>query len=490
MKKVLTIAGSDSGAGAGIQADLKTISSLGLYGTTAITAITAQNTLGVQRVDFVSATSVKAQIQSILQDIGADAIKIGMLGHEEIIEVVAETLLDYSSIPVVLDPVMVATSGDELTKSSATNSLIKNLFPLARLVTPNIYEASKITNTIIKSRNDIKEACIKISLLGAKNILLKGGDFKSEEATDLFFESENKTFETFTSVKIQTKNTHGTGCSLSSAIASYLAMGKTLVESVRLAKDYLFSAIKDAQEQKVGQGRGPVSHFWKNNFILAFFLFLSLSNQATEKFSKKSWNSIHSLYEKIYHHPFNQQLAQGSLDKKKFAFYKAQDAYYLHHYSKVLSLLASKMDNPKEMQEVLRFAGSVFSEDLSKTKIDIKDITPGNFAYTNFLLKTAALSTKEEIAAAVFPCFIIYGKLAEDLKKISVEDNPFQSWIDLYSSKKFAKDIEIMGAILDRLYQMANKETQKKMEDAYILSSHLELAFWEDSFTGKKLLDF
>ncbi len=256
MKIALTIAGSDSGGGAGIQADLKTFLALGVYGMSALTSITAQNTLGVQGIYDLPPDFVGLQIDAVMQDLGADAVKVGMLSNVSIIKTVVEKVKQYKIKNLVVDPVMVAKSGDRLLKEEAVEALKKELIPLAKVVTPNLREAEVLTNLRIRDIEDMKEAARVIYKLGVENVLIKGGHLLSEEAVDLLFEGSH--FKEFKTKRINTKNTHGTGCTFSSAIAAELAQGKEVEEAVDIAKQYITLAIQNSLD--IGHGYGPLNH--------------------------------------------------------------------------------------------------------------------------------------------------------------------------------------------------------------------------------------
>lgn len=255
MKKVLTIAGSDSCGGAGIQADLKTMSALGVYGMSVITAVTAQNTVGVQNVQEISLELIEDQIRSIFNDINVDAVKIGMVSNPEIIKLIRSLLIEYEAKKIVLDPVMVSKSGYFLLKENAQSEL-RSLISASYLATPNIPEAEILAGVKIENEDDMKKAAEIIQSLGVPNVLLKGGH-RCNDAVDILL-AENE-FVTIHGDRIETKNTHGTGCTLSSAIASHLAMGYPLNESVKLSKVYITNAIKNSFS--IGEGVGPVGHF-------------------------------------------------------------------------------------------------------------------------------------------------------------------------------------------------------------------------------------
>ena len=259
VRSVLIIAGSDSSAGAGIQADLKTCAALGVYGTTAITALTAQNTLGVSAIHEAPAEFVAAQIDAVVADIRPDAVKTGMLANAGIIEVVAGKIKEHALPLLVVDPVMVAKSGDRLLRADAVRALRELLLPLADVVTPNIPEAGDLLGRPIRTDEEMREAARELQGLGPRNVVVKGGHREGETATDVLFDGRD--FHEFSSPRIDTKSTHGTGCTFASAIAAFLARGETVVEAVGHAKEYLTEALRRAYP--VGHGHGPVNHFWR-----------------------------------------------------------------------------------------------------------------------------------------------------------------------------------------------------------------------------------
>lgn len=257
MKTALTIAGSDSSGGAGIQADLKTMSALGVYGMSAITALTAQNTLGVQGIMEVTPDFLAQQLESIYSDIKPDAVKVGMVSSSPLIEVIAKKLKKYQSDNLVIDPVMVSTSGSKLLQDEAIESLKKHLLPLATLVTPNIPEAEILSGRQIKTAQDMEQAAEKIGRSYGCAVLLKGGHSINDANDFLFSENEARWFY---GQRIDNPNTHGTGCTLSSAIASGLAQGKTLSQAIQAAKEYISGSLSAMLD--IGHGRGPLNHLW------------------------------------------------------------------------------------------------------------------------------------------------------------------------------------------------------------------------------------
>ena len=263
--RVLTIAGSDSGGGAGIQADIKAISAMGCYAASAITAITVQNTLGVQAVHPVPLDILEGQIDAVLSDIGADAVKIGMLHSAEVVNLVADMLEKYRIRNVVLDPVMVSTSGHRLIEEEAVEVVRMRLMPLARVITPNVPEAEILAGCRIVSESDFDEIARSLSDSNRVSVLMKAGHLDGETVVDYFYNAEDGTMTKLPSERIHTKNTHGTGCTLSSAFAAALAKGEDLTCAARSAKAYIEQAIISGADYEIGSGHGPVNHFYSLN---------------------------------------------------------------------------------------------------------------------------------------------------------------------------------------------------------------------------------
>ena len=258
MRTALTIAGSDSGAGAGIQADLKTFAAHGVYGTSAITAVTAQNTLGVTMFNAVSADLVTAQIEAVVSDIGADAAKTGMLANSAIVEAVAAAVNDLDVPLLVVDPVMIAKSGDRLIDDEAVGSLKTELLRRAFLVTPNIPEAEALSGVTIRRDEDRREAARRIASMGVTAVLIKGGHYPSDDILDLLF--EHGEFVEFRHSRVPGRHTHGTGCTFSAAITAQLALGRPLRKAIPLAQRYVANAIREAPD--LGRGHGPMGHLF------------------------------------------------------------------------------------------------------------------------------------------------------------------------------------------------------------------------------------
>ena len=262
---VLTIAGSDSGGGAGIQADIKAISAMGCFASSAITAITAQNTLGVDAVHPVPLDILAAQIDAVLSDIGTDAIKIGMLHSAEVVSLVADKIEQYGITNVVLDPVMVSTSGHKLIEDNAIEIMKNRLIPLARIITPNLPEAEILSGCTITAQQEFPQIATLLSHNNSTSVLLKAGHLNGDTLTDYFYNAEDGSMTLLPSKRVDTRNTHGTGCTLSSALAAALARGESLTEAAISAKRYIEQAIITGAKYDIGHGHGPVNHFFALN---------------------------------------------------------------------------------------------------------------------------------------------------------------------------------------------------------------------------------
>ncbi len=260
--RALTIAGSDSGGGAGIQADLKTFSALGCFGMSAITALTAQNTRVVTGIFPTPPEFIGLQIDAVMEDIGVDAVKIGMLHSPGVIEIVAQKLVEWKCPNIVVDPVMISKSGDKLLQDDAVQALKECLLPLATLITPNLPEVSVLLGRPVEKKEDMAQAAKDLIAFGSANILVKGGHLTDDDSCDLLYQTENKKMTQLFGKRIQTPNSHGTGCTLSSAIAANLAKGIELEIAVKNAKAYLTGALGAGADYQTGKGHGPVHHFY------------------------------------------------------------------------------------------------------------------------------------------------------------------------------------------------------------------------------------
>lgn len=264
--KVLTIAGFDGSGGAGIQADLKTFSALGCYATTALTSLPVQNTQGVRSIYDITTSCIEEQIKAILDDMQMNAVKIGMLHRQDIIETVTKILREYKIENIVLDPVMVAKSGDKLLHPNAIAKMKECLFPITTVLTPNLLEASELLGRAIQSKDQMEKAALDLLEMGPQAVVVKGGHLNGDCDDCFCLKKSHHEIRWFSSPRIQTQNTHGTGCTFSAAIAAFLAKNYSIFEAVQLAKQYLTKAVEAGALLKIGQGNGPVHHFhqmWK-----------------------------------------------------------------------------------------------------------------------------------------------------------------------------------------------------------------------------------
>jgi hydroxymethylpyrimidine/phosphomethylpyrimidine kinase len=261
VRTALTIAGSDSGAGAGIQADLKTFAAHGVYGTTAITAVTAQNTRGVTSFTEIAPELIRQQIEAVMVDLGADAAKTGMLASAGAVETVARAISDFDIPFVVVDPVMIAKSGDGLTDTTAIEAMKGALLQKAFVVTPNIPEAEALAGLAITSDHDRHEAARRIRALGPSLVVIKGGHFAGDDIVDLLYDGHD--FVEFRHPRVDSRHTHGTGCTFAAALTAHLAAGRTVRDAIPLIQEYIASAIRSAPE--IGEGNGPMNHFWRRS---------------------------------------------------------------------------------------------------------------------------------------------------------------------------------------------------------------------------------
>jgi hydroxymethylpyrimidine/phosphomethylpyrimidine kinase len=257
--RLLTIAGSDSGGGAGIQADLKTFSALGCYGMSAITALTAQNTTGVRAIHAIPPQMLRDQIDAVIEDIGVDAVKIGMLHAPEIVQVVADAIDRHQLRQVILDPVMIATSGAVLIENEAVQALVQQLFPRVHLITPNLDEAGFLVGHTLKNESDMESASDQLLGLGARAVLIKGGHLSGDTVADLFVNSQGQKWW-LRAPRIHSPNTHGTGCTLSSAIAAHLALGDPIEQAIEKSHAYIRQALQAGAHVRTGSGSGPLNH--------------------------------------------------------------------------------------------------------------------------------------------------------------------------------------------------------------------------------------
>lgn len=487
MKTALSIAGSDSCGGAGIQADIKTMTMNGVYAMSAITALTAQNTTGVRAIQESTPEFLKQQIDAVFEDIRPDAVKIGMVSSSELIRVIADRLKYYAAKNVVVDPVMVATSGSALMKTDAVQTLIDELFPIAALITPNIPEAQIISGLTISSKDDMLVAAEKISKAHGCAVLLKGGHSINDANDLLYADGQAHWFE---GKRIDNPNTHGTGCTLSSAIAANLAKGFSLSESVRRAKDYISGALSAMLD--LGAGSGPMNH--------AFDLQGEFAKEKNMKTTDRLIAATADIWKKYNEHPFVMGLQNGTLDKAKFRYYIIQDYLYLVEYAKTYAVGVAKSKD-LDIAKMLAKSISVMNGELNvhsgymgkfgvtQAELDATPRALDNLSYTSYMLRIAYDEGEAEVMTAVWACSYSYEVIAKQIvaNRLESVDDPFYGeWIRDYASDEYAAGNVVLFENLNRMTKDYNEKQLKHLEDIAIACSRYELMFWEMAWNMSK----
>lgn len=481
--RVLSIAGSDPSGGAGIQADLKSIAANGGYGMAAITALTAQNTQGVRGVHVPPAEFLREQLDAVSDDVAIDAVKIGMLGTVEVVGVVRAWLETVRPPLIVLDPVMVATSGDRLLDAEAEQAL-RDLVRLCDLVTPNIPELAIIAaEPAAETWPAVLEQAERVSASYGVRVLAKGGHLSGAEAPDALVDarSGNAAVVTeFAGIRIETSNTHGTGCSLSSALATRIAAGGEWAAAVGESKRWLSESIRAGAALQVGSGRGPISHFaglWERGGLETALTAAEVREQW--------WAEIASVRAQIDDGDFVRALGDGSLERADFVWYLAQDALYLRDYARALAEAARLAPTAAEqafwassaegcivtelqLHESWSVAGELFSASPSA-------ITTG---YLNHLLATAARGDYAVLAAALLPCFWVYHDVGSRLHPLAHPEHPYADWLTTYADDAFTDATEQAIAIVTALAADATPPVRDAMLTAFVASTEHEREFF------------
>ncbi|MBA8816366.1 hydroxymethylpyrimidine kinase/phosphomethylpyrimidine kinase [Microbacterium halimionae] len=477
--RVLSIAGTDPTGGAGIQADLKSIAANGGYGMAVVTALVAQNTQGVRSVHVPPTQFLEEQLNAVSADVVIDAVKIGMLANTEVIEVVTAWLNRVSPQIVVLDPVMVATSGDRLLDRDAEQAL-RQLASRADLLTPNIPELAILAEEPIGSdwTAVIGQAKRVAARLGVR-ILAKGGHLGGEKLPDALVDPHGQVVE-FSGERIATTNTHGTGCSLSSAIATRYAATGDWVSATGESKRWLTESIRHGASLEVGAGHGPVSHFaglWERG---------GTSTRPTPAdVIADWWEYIRDLRENIDELPFVRALGDGTLDQVAFVWYLQQDALYLHDYSRALAE-ASRLAPTGDEQAFWAASahGAVATEmQLHESWIPAdalgetypSAVTSG---YLNHLLATSARGDYAVLIAALLPCFWLYQDVGTRLHPLSHADHRYRTWLDTYADDAFAAATQRAVMVVATAAAHADDTTRVRMREAFRASAAHELAFF------------
>ncbi len=489
--RVLSIAGTDPTGGAGVQADLKSIAANGGYGMAVVTALVAQNTRGVRSVHTPPVGFLREQLDAVADDVVIDAVKIGMLGDARIIEAVATWLRETTTGPVVLDPVMVATSGDRLLRQDA-EAAMRALLPLVDLVTPNLPELAVLADEPVAERwADALAQARRVSERAGVIVLVKGGHLSGVvDCPDALVDAgggldDGRSLIEFDGPRVATTNTHGTGCSLSSAMATLVARTGSWSEALGTAKAWLTSSLEAADALEVGAGSGPINHFatlWESAGIGA-------RRADGAELVAGWWDEITELRARIDRLPFVATLADGTLDPARFAWYLQQDAIYLRAYSRVLARASALAPTPEEQVFwATGAAGSIEAEmELHRTWLDAsaaagEEAEPSatTTAYLDHLHAASVDGDYGRVIAAVLPCYWIYQDLGERLVQASHAEHPFAAWLDTYADPAFAiataRAIEIVAEAAER----ADATGLRAMRRAFLASAAHEEAFFAE----------
>lgn len=488
--RVLSIAGSDPSGGAGIQADLKSIAANGGYGMAVATALTAQNTCGVVAVHVPPVEFLRQQLDAVSDDITIDAVKIGMLAGTEVIQVVHDWLEAQRPRIVVIDPVMIATSGDRLLDSAAETAL-RELLSLADLVTPNLAELAVLTALPVGSWPEALTAAAELSRTLDTAVLVKGGHLTAAEAPDALVDAPRGLLHEFTGARIETESTHGTGCSLSSALATLLARGLAPVDAVASARAWLRESLSSGASLHVGRGHGPISHFaglWARGGLD--------TRPSASAVAEQWWDGIAGIRHDIDELPFIRGLADGTLDQESFRFYLGQDALYLREYARVLAEAARLA--PTSAEQAF-WADAAHGSIASELELHASWLTPesgvgeGTFdaspsavttAYLDHLRATAFAGDYAVLVAALLPCFWLYIDLGRRLHDGQFGEyardpqHPYASWLATYADPAFAEATEHAIAYVTGAAAAADEQTRQRMRRAFEASSAHELAFF------------
>ena len=479
--RVLSIAGSDPSGGAGIQADIKSISAHGGYAMAAITALTAQNTQGVHGVHVPPAEFLRSQLDAVAADITIDAVKIGMLGTTQVINTVGEWLADTRPSTVVLDPVMVATSGDSLMAPEALEALLA-LLAHTHLVTPNIPELGALLGRAeAGSWADAVRQGKELAAAHNVMVLVKGGHLPGEQCLDALVGVDG-TVQEFTAQRIHTKNTHGTGCSLSAAVATLQARKADWGQSVGAAKAWLVGALSASEALDVGAGAGPVNHL---------HALWATAAPGPDHFSRELWADCEPQRQAIFDLEFIKELAAGTLSRDHFAYYLAQDAMYLGAYSRVLATASALAPTEAEQkfwaggaQNCLDVEVALHRDWLSDYPLDSPHRTeqgPVTKHYVDHLQGVAFSGSYGEVVAAVLPCYWLYAEVGRVLHANYLAHegmHPYGAWLQSYADDDFAQATETAIGIADAAARNGSAAERARMRTAFAHSARYEVDFF------------
>ncbi|GAB3072794.1 bifunctional hydroxymethylpyrimidine kinase/phosphomethylpyrimidine kinase [Corynebacterium aquatimens] len=511
--RVLSIAGTDPTGGAGIQADLKSIAAAGGYGMCVVTSLVAQNTQGVRSIHTPPQEFLKEQLDAVFDDVEVDAIKIGMLGDAETTATVSEALAGREVPVVVVDPVMVATSGDRLLSEDAEAALRQFVRDHATVVTPNIPELAVLTEN--EPAADFDEAVEQGKAYAAATgvaVLVKGGHLSGDASNALV--SPDGSVEVARVPRVDTKNTHGTGCSLSSALATRLALGSEAgsgagsAAAVRWASDWLYEAIANADALGVGKGNGPVDHSHRARRLAAAAStqpwdlsgdrpagetgqLLAAKIPAAGPHTQALWDrAAAKVWPDTLNLPFITALRSGDLAEDDFEFYLLQDAHYLEEYARALAQVGIKAHTPDDqVWWANSSAEAIHAEaELHRTWFAQHDLdhassrpSPVTNAYTDFLVSETAVEEYAVGAAAVLPCFWLYAEVGLHLAENNHADHPYNAWLSMYGGDDFVGEVKQALDATERALEEASPAARKRAAEAFMYACYHELAFFDQA---------
>ncbi len=481
--RVLSIAGTDPTGGAGIQADLKSIAANGGYGMAVVTALVAQNTTGVRSVHTPPVEFLRQQLDAVSDDVTIDSVKIGMLADMAVIREVRSWLESTNPPLVVLDPVMVATSGDRLLDPSAEQAL-RDLIPLVDLVTPNIPElAALLQESPAPNWAVALEQGRRLSARTGVTVLVKGGHITGDTCSDALVNTHGllpQTVVEFSSARIETRNTHGTGCSLSSALATVQARTGDWSRSLEEVKAWLDDSLEHADELGVGAGNGPIHHFHR--------IFADRPPVGAE-FSRMLWDDVENIRRAIFELPFIEALGDGSLERHQFSYYLAQDALYLRAFSRALARASALAPSDLEQRfwaNAAHYCLEVEAE-LHRTWLGHEPappVGPVTRSYVDHLLAASAQGSYGVLVAALLPCYWLYadvgGRLhSEFLVRDVGASHPYAAWLETYADEEFAAATRKVICIVDAAARAGSAAERAAMRTAFIQSSEYERDFFD-----------
>jgi len=471
--RVLSIAGTDPTGGAGVQADLKSIAAFGGYGMAVVTALVAQNTLGVREVHVPPTAFLDAQLRAVSDDVEIDAVKIGMLGSAEVVAVVDAWLADVRPAIVVLDPVMVATSGDRLLDADAEQA-VRALCRRAHLVTPNLPELAVLVGEPVAATWEA--AVMQARTLAADadtTVLLKGGHLDGAQSPDAIIDRES--VNPVPGRRVATRHTHGTGCSLSSAMSTLAAHGLPWTAALERAKRWLTGALEHADALQVGRGNGPIDHLHE--------LRPHIDVTRGRSWSAERWDATAPIRANVDACAFVRGLASGDLDREAFTWYLGQDLLYLREYARVLARAAALAPTVDEQRFWAAASLSCLEEEaaLHQSHVDPADLLPAasTLDYTDHLHAASSTGSYAVLVAAILPCFVLYTDIGVRWRGTFTAEHPYADWLTAYGDETFAASSAEAARIVDGAAQTASDTTRAAMAAAHDRSMALELAFFE-----------